>query len=359
MVAAVAVDEAVDVLAGLAPLLAGVRTGGCSAGELERLVGVARSAQRSVDGFVTRLGLAADRLLERDGSGPGGRELLGARRGGVRSSTARRDAARAAAVAALPGFADAVAGGRVGGDQLDTMARALNDLDDDQTALLDTDRLVTDAQELPADTFDRLVRAEVERIKGDHGLDDAVAKRADSSCKWWFDDKAGMGRLSARVDPERYESMTNALEAAMTALANHASEPVVKDERLAADALVHVVTGGGSGPGRPVITVIVDAETMTRGGHDNSVRETAEGRPVPPETIARLACDATIRKVMLDGTSVPISVGRRYRTATRCPVGCGQGDLFELWLGWLFGADLVVPASSHPRMGTGRIDGSV
>ncbi len=234
----------------------------------------------------------------------------------MRSSTARRDAARAATVAALPGFADAVAGGRVGGDQLDTMARALNDLDDDQTALLDTDRLVTDAQELPADTFHRLVQAEVERIKGDHGLDDAVAKRADSSCKWWFDDKAGMGRLSARVDPERYESVTNALEAAMTVLANHASEPVVKDERLAADALVHVATGGGSGPGRPAITVIVDAETMTSGGHDNSVRETAEGRPVPPETIARLACDATIRRVMLDGTSVPISVGRRYRTAT-------------------------------------------
>jgi hypothetical protein len=156
----------------------------------------------------------------------------------------------------------------------------------------------------------------VVRIKGDHGLDDAVAKRRDSSCKWWFDDKAGMGRLSARLDPERYESMTTALEAAMTALANHSNEPVAKNEQLAADALVHLVVGGGTGTGRAAITVIVDAETMTCGGHDNSVRETAEGRPVSPETIARLACDATIRKVMLDGTSVPISVGRRYRTAT-------------------------------------------
>jgi hypothetical protein len=316
-----AVDHCVDVsdvlgvLSELTPALASAPTNGCTVEQLQHLADAARAAQRGLDGFVTRLGMAADRLVERDRTGLGARELLGARRGGVRSSTARRDAARAATAAVLPVLADAVAQGRVGGDQLDIMARAIKDLEDNQVSLLNTDELVTAAEQLPADTFNRMVQREVEDIKGDDGLADAVEKRQDSSFRWWFDERAGMGRLSGRLDPERYETVTNALEQAMTRLASHGSEPVGKDHRLAADALVHLATGG-SRSGLPAITVIVDADTLTQGGHHNSVRETADGRPVPPDTIARLACDATIRKVLLDGTSVPIDVGRRYRTAT-------------------------------------------
>ncbi len=315
------VDHRVDVsgvlgvLSELTPALASAPTDACTVEQLQQLADAARAAQRGLDGFVTRLGVAADRMVERDGSGVGARELLGARRGGVRSSTARRDAARAAAAAVLPVFADAVTQGRVGGDQLDIMARAVADLDDNQVSMLNACELVTAAEQLPADTFNRLIRREVEQIKGDDGQADAVQKRHDSSFRWWFDERAGMGRLSGRLDPERYETVTNALEQTMNRLANHSSEPVSKDERLAADALVHLATGG-SRSGMPAITVIVDAHTMIRGGHPNSVRETADGRPIPPETIARLACDATIRKVLLDGTSVPIDVGRRYRTAT-------------------------------------------
>ena len=62
--------------------------------------------------------------------------------------------------------------------------------------------------------------------------------------------------------------------------------------------------------------MIVDWDTFTSGSHDGSVRETCGGHRLPPESISRLACDATIQRVRLDANGVPIDVGRRYRTAT-------------------------------------------
>lgn len=64
------------------------------------------------------------------------------------------------------------------------------------------------------------------------------------------------------------------------------------------------------------MNVIVDWETFSQGGHDGSVRETADGHPLPPESVARLACDATVQRVILDPNGIPINVGRRHGTAT-------------------------------------------
>jgi hypothetical protein len=68
-----------------------------------------------------------------------------------------------------------------------------------------------------------------------------------------------------------------------------------------------------SGGERPHITVTVPYEILTR--HEQRLGE-IDGSPVSPETIRRLACDAGIVRIVTDGESQPLDVGRRVRTVT-------------------------------------------
>ena len=63
------------------------------------------------------------------------------------------------------------------------------------------------------------------------------------------------------------------------------------------------------------VTVIVDADTATRGPRQGSVCQTETGHDIPVESVDRLCCDAVVRRVTLDEAGVPVNVGRRHRTA--------------------------------------------
>ena len=69
-----------------------------------------------------------------------------------------------------------------------------------------------------------------------------------------------------------------------------------------------VATSGGE---KPHITVTVPYEILL--GDKKQLPE-INGHPVHPETIRRWACDAGIVRIILDGDSQPIDVGRRTRT---------------------------------------------
>jgi hypothetical protein len=121
-----------------------------------------------------------------------------------------------------------------------------------------------------------------------------------------------MGRISAEFDPERYEAVTNAIDAQVTRLANTGG--VTKTSNLAATAAFDRITGRAKPSlGVPHISVVVDADTLARGAHEYRLRETAGGAPLPPESIARLACDAVLQRVVLDQHRIPVDVG-----AVRC-----------------------------------------
>jgi len=238
----------------------------------------------------------------------------------IHGRNARREVDRARLVAEFDAVRAAVDEGSIGAAQVDLFARAAGDLGPDLCQQLNDPGLVAAAAGEPVDVFARRIRRAVDLMRGDDGLGDSESKRAASTWRSWIDQRTGMGHVHGEFDPERFEAICEAVERQVTRLANQGG--VTKTRRLAAQAAFELVTSshGSSSAGSrsvaPHIGVLVDWETFTKGAHPESVRETAAGRPVSPQTIARLACDAVIQRIVLDEHGVPVNVGRRHRTAT-------------------------------------------
>ncbi len=124
----------------------------------------------------------------------------------------------------------------------------------------------------------------------------------------------GMVRLDGNLDPETGETLLTALGAVLDAEARSGQG---EDDRTPAqrreDALAEVCrqwldrserpTVAGE---RPHVTVTVGAEAL--GAHTSELDHVG---PVPPETARRIACDASVMRVVMAGGSEPLDVGRR------------------------------------------------
>lgn len=311
------IEEVEELTGRLAAVVGGVDLGPFGADLLDRFIAAMRGLQGVAEGAIVRAGARADELAA-DGLGAGAREaLLGT--GRVRSVTARQEAARAALAARSQELAKAMGSGDLGPDHLDALVRRLGPLDDDHLGRLDAGPLAAAGAGLPADTFDSMLRRAVD----DSTLpdeDDAEGERAraDSELRWWLDGRTGMGHLSGRLDPERYEALTTAIEQQMAALANAGERE--KNTNLAAEALVELACSSGSrGRHLPHVTVVVDRATLERSRHPATIAETGDGSPLSDRAVRRLCCDAVLRRVVLDPAGVPVNVGRRSRTATSAP----------------------------------------
>lgn len=303
--------------------------------ELEAMLAEVRLAQRCLDGLVTSIGQRADTLAAAGRSAPAEELMRGA--GAVSSRQARRESARAAAAELVPQLSGALCRGEITGEHADAVARQVARLDDDQRAGFDLDALVARARALPVETFDRFAKREVDVAIGDHGLAAAEAKRAASEFRHWFDRDSGMGRFSGSLDPERYETLTTAIDQHVASIAAASDSTVTRSSNLAATALVELVLAAGGRSARnrlPSITVLLDQETLAAGPHDRSLAQTECGHDLAPQAVARLCCDAVLRRVTLDGRGLPIEVGRAHRTATDAQwaaikaihSGCGWAD---------------------------------
>ena len=307
----------VGVLDGLPAVLAEIDVSGFVEADLAVLLGQVRVVQRCLDGLVMRIGSQCDRLAGEGRAAPA--EELARGGGTVGARQARRDAVRAQLAGTVDGLSEAISAGEVGGEHVDSIARHTAKLDEDRRDGFDFAGLVNKAKELPVETFDRLVKRRVDQANTDHGLNDTIAKQAASEFRHWYDQNTGMGQFAGSLDLERYEALTGAVEQQMAAIAARSDEGVTKNRNLAARALVELATAGGGSDTRnrlPYITVVVDHDTVVHGNHDRTVCQTENGHDLPIETVARLCCDAVIRRVTLDSKGIPVDVGRKYRTAT-------------------------------------------
>ncbi len=284
--------------------------------ELKTVLTQVRAAQRCLDGITIRIATRSDALAARGSAAQAAETLRGD--GSVSAAQARREARRAEVAEVMPGVAAAIESGDISGEHVDAIARHTGGLTDEQQAALDIDTAIAQAKRLPPETFNRYVKRTVEAVLGDHGLGDTVTKQRASEFRHWFDHNTGMGRFAGSLDPERYEILANAVEQRSSTLA--AGGDVEKNPNLAARALVDLVDGAEVGRDvrsrLPSLLVVVDYQTALNGPHPGSVRQTENGHDIAAASLARLACDAMIRRITLDETGVPINVGRKHRTAT-------------------------------------------
>ncbi len=296
----------------LPPVLAAVDPRGCDRTGLAALVAACQRVRGALDALEARIAGAASDVAE-----PAVVVLLDEGRRSGKDAQAAAD--RGVACHLLAGLHDALATGEVSAGHVDAVARTAKHLDDEATdelrqlaaPILDAARTSTVA------VFERQMRDLGRLLSRDDGVGHHERLRRQRSLRRWVDHQTGMHHTHVLLHPEADARLSVALDAAVAA---ERAKPELEErtlEQLRADAFVDLVAGNGGGQRRPPgIAVLVDLETLRGGLHDRSVCETADGHDLPPAAVRRMACDAELIPVVLDGKGVTLDVGRAQRMAT-------------------------------------------
>lgn len=127
----------------------------------------------------------------------------------------------------------------------------------------------------------------------------------------------GMVRVDGDLDPETGETLLTALSAVLDAETRSNADPDGRTPaQRRADALgeicrqwLDVADRPSVGGEKPHVTVTVDENALRDGTGETS--ELDHAGPVAPAAARRVACDASIRRVVMAGRSEPLDVGRR------------------------------------------------
>jgi hypothetical protein len=226
----------------------------------------------------------------------------------------------------LPELATAFAAGEVSATHVRVITEAITPARMAKAAeagieLAVTDQLITEAARgLGPEDTGKAVRRWVAGIDPDGLLDDAaglprIFRLAPSS--------GGRVYLSGHVDPVGGEVVHTALAAVMTGDRRPADRRTHAERQ--GDALVEVcrlALEGGSLPAvrgeRPQIRVGIDllALCAERGALGIGTAELPFAGPISPETARRLACDASVVRVITGPDGLPLDIGRAQRTAS-------------------------------------------
>ncbi len=127
------------------------------------------------------------------------------------------------------------------------------------------------------------------------------------------EDWSGMLRLSGLLDPESGALVLAAVRR-LADPANLDPQDTRTPAQARADALVevcrrHLDGNPATGSSRPHVSITVPWDTLQQG---RGVVDTEVG-PIPAETARRLACDATISRIIVDNHGVPVGAGEARR----------------------------------------------
>src|SRR5215207_6963587 len=239
--------------------------------------------------------------------------------GGRRSSReADVIAERAAVCTSMPEVHAAMADGTLSAGHADAIARAANRLDTDERVELaaQAPSLIDQAATTSVDVFARHVRDLARRISRDEGLRHHEKLRSQRTVRRWMD-RQGMCHTQISLDPEADARLSAAFDAAVAAEEARPDDGRTFDQ-IRADAFMTMVTATPvPGSRRPIeLLVLIDLDTLRAGLHEASVCETYDGQPLPPATVRRLACEAEIIPIVLDGEGRVVDVGRAKRLAS-------------------------------------------
>lgn len=301
-------------------------------GELNAAVDAVRATQRHLEAFMTNIAAQATRIQKRGDGDPV--EIVLRSKGQVSNREASRLWARSQVGQVLPLVGQAQREATAYPENIDVLARTLRDLDNHETVIFQQhdEILATKSSQMAPENFTRTVRRIVLRIRRDSGRTESEQQKAASRLHLSHDPETGMHLLYARFDPERGTEIELAIESKVRSIAARdggRGKPVTITSHLRAQALFELIRDGAvfhetnrEGSGRttvsriPSLTLITDIRTFVAGPHENSISETWSGVPLPPDSLARLACDANIHEVVVGLDGISVNVGRDHRSAT-------------------------------------------
>jgi len=279
---------------------------------------------------------------------------------GRSTAEARAAGRRAEACASHPGFHDALAAGAIATGHVDALARATARLSDVARSNLTeaVPDLVAAAKGQTVEEFARTLSDAVREASGDDGLSELERQRARRRVSRHTDADTGMRITRLELDPLSDEQLWSVINATVRHAAAGGDDDGRSWEHRTVDTIVALVTRPTSTPTTtppppvtpdepaavvslfdrdepatapvpgssvdvvapvkvPEISVLIDYDVLCFGvvaaGH---LCETVDGHPLPIDTIRRLACDADLLPIVLNGDSRPLDVGRSQRLAT-------------------------------------------
>ncbi len=305
-----------DVL-GTMSALVGADPAVCDRGGLASLVGDVQRVENWLAAFRNLIGARASELAQA-GACESASSLLG--QGGRRSARESQAAARRAAVCeSMPQFQRALESGAVSAEYVDAVAGLIRGLDESGQAEVAelADALVQSAAAMPVDTFARECRDVGRILSGDDGNSRHNQLKQQRNVRRWVDRQTGMCKTLISLDPEADAKVWTAINAAVGAERVKKKDDDKTWDHLVTDTLVDLITGARAVNDRvPEVSVLIDFETLKDGLHDESVSETSDGTPLPPDMIRKMACDGDIVPIVLGGRGEPLDVGRARRLAT-------------------------------------------
>jgi hypothetical protein len=308
----------------------------CSTAELRDRLSDIRNLRSWLD-FLQSQVVAS--LSDRDSVMP---EVELIRESGLSTSDVRKVMSRTETIGSVPVFGEALAEGNVTSAHVDALSNGLKILGEQSERLVErAPELLATAQTMTADEFTQFVRRTAQALTDDGGVSRFEKQRRQTFLRHWVDAE-GMTNLFGKFDPERGSVVTALLDAGVEALFHSGDSEVPiecdssiepNDHRRALalvamlqgrpDGLTGIAIGGSScdRPARAEIVVHIDYELLAGGAGERqlgteSTCRTLNGSELTVETIRRLACEAEIIPLVLDGKSVPLDVGKSKRLAT-------------------------------------------
>ncbi|MEQ1700524.1 MAG: HNH endonuclease signature motif containing protein [Ilumatobacteraceae bacterium] len=186
-----------------------------------------------------------------------------------------------------PSLAGALGAGEVTAAHVDVVTKAAKGLDDEaqRAALLArADGLARFAAGATVTEFRRKIDDEVRAVQSGDGMERLVRQRRASRLRRWVDGD-GMWCLFGRFDPLTGVRLSGRLDAEVEAFFAESvpedcpSDPMAKQEFLAALALAQIFDGGGVAPraGRPEFVVVIEADGETEAGGAGDAADGAGG----------------------------------------------------------------------------------
>ena len=254
------------------------------------------------------------------------RELVA--HGGLTSREAREVVSRGLVTEAAPAMASVLAAGNTTAAHVDALGRGLKIAGAEREAFMAyLPELVEASTTMSAFEFGQLVTETAKSVVTDDGLSTFERQKRETFFKMRHE-ADGCLSVSGKFDPISASILKSKIGRLVENMFHSGDKEVSVEvmpwiepnDHRQAQALIALVNGASETfsdvSARAEIVVHVDLETLQHGLHAGGTCRTALGADLPVETVRRLACEAEILPVVLDGRSVPIDVGRSKRLAT-------------------------------------------